>query len=116
MCEPEREESQFWEIAKNIWPVFRQYWVAAVFFLLGIILLFISLIFSYFDRPNKQSVVIEHSASESANLKPKTIKVDVEGAVTNRDTGILYGFALEVKFGFLYLIASDSYVRNILPG
>ncbi len=81
MCEPEREESTFWDFTKNIWPLLRQYWVAMIFFTVGIILLIIPLIIGYFNRSNKQSVVIEHSATESASIGQNTIKVDIEGAV-----------------------------------
>ncbi|MBI3385124.1 ComEA family DNA-binding protein [Candidatus Gottesmanbacteria bacterium] len=83
MSEPEQRESSSREIVPKILSFLRQYYLAVIFFTLGIILLFAALISFYFDRTNNQSITFEHSATKSAFAKQNTIKVDVEGAVSS---------------------------------
>lgn len=81
MSEPELEK-----IPSFSEPFLDKVWhfrVPLFFFLLGFLFLIISFLLIYKERSSNQSVIIERSASVSANIVFNAIKVDIEGAVVN---------------------------------
>lgn len=81
MSEPELEKNP--SFSGPFWDKVWHFRLPLFFFLLGFLFLVISFSLMYKEHSNNQSVVVEHSASVSANIVFNVIKVDIEGAVVN---------------------------------